>query len=188
MKRILSFFLIVMMLVPTVSFCESAYTPVFGMTIVEFIAKYNAVPATLESPYKSLGSPSFWTDYNEYQVAWFYPEKTSSIALLLLSKDKSASKSTKLGLDEIQIVAFTDNQWMPLISITKRCASLFGEDLFGVSTSSFSIIEAITYYYENNCKEKGYSSWRALDAEGKYALTFFYSDAYYLTISSMSQY
>lgn len=167
---------------------DSNYSSVFGMTMGEFIQKYNAVPATLESPYISLNKPSRWTDYNGYRVAWFYPEKTSTVALLLLSKDPSADKSINLGLDEIQICSFSEKDWLPLLGVTKRCASLFGEDLFGVSTSSFSVIEALGYYYENNCKEKGYSSWRSLDAEEKYVLTFFYSDGFYFSIASASQY
>ena len=77
---VVSFFFILSFFIPAISLSENTYTPKLEMTMDEFILKYNALPATLESPYKSLGKPILWTNFNEYQVAWFYPESSSSIA------------------------------------------------------------------------------------------------------------
>ena len=184
MKRIIAL-LFILFLIPATVTAESSYTPKLNMTMDEFVLKYNAVPATLESPYKSLGKPAMWTDFNGYQVAWFYPEKSSAIALLLLTKDKANSKSTKAGLDAIQIFSLSKDSWLPLISVTKRCASLYGEELFNISTASFGIIEAMNYYYENNLQDKGYTSYRSLNADETLALSFGYSDGYYFSITSM---
>lgn len=184
MKKLIALF-VVLFIIPTAVIAESSYVSKLNMTMDEFILKYNAVPATLESPYKSLDKPAMWTDFNGYQVAWFYPEKSSTIALLLLTKDKAHSKSTQAGLDAIQIYSLSEGSWLPLISVTKRCAGLYGEELFNVSTASFGIIEAMNYYYENNLQEKGYTSYRSLNADETLALSFGYSDGYYFSITSM---
>ena len=183
--RIISLFLVLLLLIPTVVTAENSYSAKLGMTMDEFILRYNAVPTTLESPYKSLSKPSLWTEFNDYHVAWFYPESNSNIALLLLSKDKENVKSTKCGLDIIQIVSLSKEDMIPLICITKRCASIYGEDLFGISISSFAVIEAVSYYYENDLEKKGYTSYRSLNADETIALTFGYSDGYYFSIASI---
>lgn len=184
-RSVLSLVLVLLLLIPATTIAESSYTAKLGMTMDEFILKYNAVPATLGSPYKSLEKPAFWTDFNEYKVAWFYPESNTTVAILLLSADKTNTKSTKAGLDGIQIYSLSKDNWISLLCVTKRCAGIFGEELFGVSTTSFGIIEAINYYYENDLEKKGYTSYRALNADETIALSFGYSDGYYFSITSM---
>lgn len=184
-RKLMSILFVLLFLLPTASVSESSYSPKLGMTIEEYILKYNAVPATLESPYKSLDKPAFWTDFNEYQIAWFYPEKDSTVALLLMSTDKSNTKNVKAGLDAIQVFSLSKDNWIPLVAITKRCASIFAEELFGISTASFGIIEAINYYYENDLEKKGYTSYRPLTTDETLALSFGYADGYYFLITSM---
>ena len=184
MKKLIALF-IVLFLIPIAVTADTSYYPTLNMTMDEFILKYNAIPATLESPYKTLAKPALWTDFNGYQVAWFYPEKSSTIALLLLSKDKINTKSTKAGLDAIQIISLSKDSWLPLLSVTKRCASLYGEELFTISTASFGIIEALNYYYENNLQEKGYTSYRSLNADETLAISFGYSDGYFFSITAI---
>ena len=181
----LSLLLVVILLFPSVSLSESSYSSKLGMTMDEFIIKYNAVPTTLDSPYKSLAKPAFWTDFNEYHVAWFYPESSSAVALLLLSADKENVKSTKAGLDAVQVFSLSKDSWIPLICVTKRCTSIFSEEVFTLSLDSFGIIEALTYYYENGLEKKGYTSYRSLNSDETIALSFGYSDGYYFFISSM---
>ncbi len=184
LKVLFPLFLMIFLIVPTISTSESSYTSKLGMTMEDFILKYNAVPTALNSPYKSLSKPIQWSTFNGYNVAWFYPESSSTIALLLLSKDTNNIKNTKAGLDAIQIFSLSKESWIPLLCITKRCASIYGEDIFGISTSSFSIIETINYYYENDLENKGYISYRSLNADETLALTFGYSDGYYFSITA----
>lgn len=175
---------LILLLIPAVSISENTTLSKLGMTIEEFILKYNSVPATLESPYKSLGEPAFWADFNDYHVASFYPENDSAVALLLMSKDKVNNKSTTAQLDAIEVLSLSKEKWIPLVNVTKRCASIFSEELFGVSTASFAIIETINYYYENNLEKKGYTSYRPLNADETIAISFGYSDGYYFAITA----
>lgn len=182
---LLSLLLAVFFLFPSGSLSESSYSPKLGMTMDEFIIKYNAVPTTLDSPFKSLAMPAFWTDFDEYHVAWLYPESSSAVGLLLLSADKDNLKSTKAGLDVVQVFSLSKDSWIPLICVTKRCAGIFSEEVFSLSLDSFSIIEALKYYYENGLEKKGYTSYRSLTSDESVALSFGYSDGYYFLISSM---
>ena len=184
-ERILILLLSVLFLSPSVSKSEASYTPKLGMNMDEYILKYNALPATLGSPYKSLEKPAFWSEFEGYQVAFFYPENDSAVALLLMSADKSNTKSTKAGLDVVQVFSFAKENWIPLINITKRCASIFAEEFFGVSMASLSIIDALNYYYENNLEKQGYTSYRSLNSDETIALSFGYSDGYYFMITSL---
>lgn len=184
-QRVLILSLLLFLLVPVFSLSESSYAPKLGMTMEEYILKYNAVPAPLGAPYKSLDQPAFWTNYEEYQVAWFYPEGASKVALLLMSTDTAYEKSTKLGLDIVQVFAMSPEGWIPLLSITNRCTGIFVEDPLGLSTASILILDIVNYYYENTGENTDYIAYRALDVDETLALTFGYADGYYFMITSM---
>ena len=182
MKKLITIALILAMLLPAAALAES-YEPLLGMTMDEFILKYNAVSAPLESPYVSLNKPFSWTKWEGFNVAWFYADKTKTVTILLLSKDPTNSVTTS-GLDEIQIFAKSDSAWVPLIGVTNRCASLFSAQLFGTSMSPMYIGDTIAYYYENNCEEKGLTAMHSLDEDNSISIIFFHQDTYYFKISA----
>ena len=186
-QRALILFLVILVLVPVLSRSESSYASQLGMTMDDFILKYNALPAPLEAPYNALTKPAFWSDYEEYQVAWFYPESTSKVAILLLSKDTTHEKSTDAGLDAIQVFALSNEGWIPLLSISKRCADVFVNMDWAQSASSYLIMETVNYYYENLLEKTGYVSYRALNDDETLALSFGYADGYYFMITPMDE-
>ncbi len=144
----------------------------------EFIIKYNAVPTALDAPYKPLDKPVLWTDFDEYHVAWFYPESSSAVALLLLSTDKENVKTTKAGLDAVEVYSLSKDSWIPLVCVTKRCSSIFSEEVFPLSLDSAGIINALTYYYENGLDEKRYTSYSYFSDE-TVAISYGYFDGYF---------
>lgn len=151
-----------------------AYEPGLDMTMDAFISKYNAIGSALDSPIIALKFPMEWTTFQDKNVAWFKADKETNITVLLMSADTGSVMKTSAGLDEIQI--FGEAKYFPaLITIAKRCASVFAEDLFGISTASFVITEAISYYYENNLDSMKYYSYYYLDNEQKYTIQFWRS-------------
>lgn len=185
MKKLIAVLLVLTLIFPAAAFA-SDYTPALGMTMKEFVQKYNAVQAPLGAPYNQLNEffADDWTYYNGYKCAWVYPEKSRKVALIMLTKDTSEGRLLTCGLDMIQLYIAPNEDIVPLISLAIRCASIFSEDFLTVSTASFCVADVIKYYYESNAKEKNYSAYRQLNVEKSYILSFCYSDGYYFQISA----
>ena len=183
MKKLIAVILIMAMLLPAVALAD--YTPDLGMTIDEFILKYNSVQASLNSPYVSLDRPYQQNTWNGFRIAHFYADKDKKVTILLMTKDPGSSRITEAGLDEIQIFIPSDKDMVPLIGVTNRCAGLVSANIFGTSLSTMRTADTICYYYENNCKERGLTSYSGLDEEGKFALVFFFDTYYYFQISTV---
>ena len=161
------------------------YGPSLGMTIAGFIDRFNAVPAPSGAPYQVLGEPLKWTRYNDYQVAWFYPDGDPKVILLLLTLDTSPAPSVLMGLDRIDICINDPDSFPALISVTARCAGLFTGDQDGYSVPEYAAADLIRYYYENGLKAKGLTAQRALDGGQGVCLSFTYYDStkeYYFRI------
>ena len=180
MKKLITIILILAMALPAAAPAD-AYKSELGMTMNEFIMKYNSIPSALGSPYVPLKKEYNWSKMDDYNIAWFYPCSDESVKIMLLSKDEKAGKSLSAGLDMIKIYAYSD--LLGLISVTKRCTGIFTPDFFGMSLAPYYITDIISYYYENGVEKSGYIAYRSIDTEEKYALSFFKYQGYYFQIS-----
>ena len=171
MKKLIAIILIIALFLPVTSLAD--YSPGLKMTMNDFLLKYNAIQAALEAPYKMLAKAESWTTWNEYHIAWFTADKDSKITILLMTKDPSDAQMLTSGLDSVQIFAKTETDLVPLISVTNRCASVFAVQMFGTSFAPQIITNTISFYYENNCKEKQLTAYNSLDENQELALSFF---------------
>ena len=187
MKKLIAILLVLALVLPACAVAEKniakkKYTPALGMTMVEFISKYNAVKAPIGSSYLVLDKPYLWTDGDEYSFAWFKTESKSSVVLFLVTTDPNHKRSLDAGLDMIQIYDATGKDFLALISISDRCSELFALQWLGTSFGGLAITTIIRGYYENGQMENG-GGWQCfLDEENKYAIQFFYQDGYYFMI------
>ena len=181
MKRFLSLFLV---LILCVSFASAeVYTPDLGMDMNTFIQKYNAIGSALGSSLVSLKDPYNWTKYDKYNVAWLQPDSKSGVTILLLSSDPANVKSTKAGLDSIQIFMDKDSDFLSLITIANRCTQIFSDDVFGSNFAPLYTSDVISFYYQN-ATGSDYSAYRTIDVDQTYILSFFKSfNQYYFTIT-----
>lgn len=175
MKRAL-IILMAVLLLPTLCAAESEYSPRTGMTMSEFIASYNNLPASLNSPYRPLVMPMQWTEFQGSNVAWFYPAKGSDVALLLLSADPKG-KTLDSGLDSIQVYSPDAKFFTSFIAIGTRCAELFAMNLFGMSNAPFSVASVMNYYYESAISSDRMATWGLNQDTGMY-IGYFEDDGY----------
>lgn len=177
MKKTICLLLIILFL-PVCSFSES-YSPGLGMTIADFIYKYNSAPAPIVSPYRSLKEPEKWFTFLDYSCTSYNPDTDFCVQITLMTKDTTQPNSASSGLDCIEISNVYNGDLVSLIAFAERCASFFTEELFGTSFSKLKITEAITYYYDNMLKRKKQMSYVSLDSDQLYALCFAYADSHY---------
>ncbi|MBO7709347.1 MAG: hypothetical protein J6S83_02695 [Lachnospiraceae bacterium] len=169
MKKLITIILILALALPALALAD--YSSALDMTMEDFINKYNAVQAPLGSPYTALDKPNAWTKWEGYFVAWFTADKNEEAKILLYSKDPNCKQMLTAGLDEIHIYA-GKTDFVPMISVANRCASVFAADIFGSSIAPFKVTSVISYYYENNAKEKRLIAYNTLDAEEKVSIAF----------------
>jgi hypothetical protein len=176
MKKLIAIILILALLLPAVSLAD--YSPMLGMTMEEYIAKYNAVSAPLGSPYKKLDRPYQWTTGDDVHAAWFKPAD-SSVVILLMSKDPQPIRLTGCGLDAIYLFTEDSKDLIDLISIAGRCAEPLSSNLFGLSLGEMRTGQLLRYYYENGYKNtNGYAYW-AIDDTEKIVMAFSMSSGRY---------
>lgn len=186
-SKILAVLLILALLLPAAALADD-YSPDLGMTMDDYIIKYNAVQAALGAPYVPMETPYLWSSWEGFRLAWFHADNERKVTILLLSKDPANNRSTKAGLDEIQIFTKSESDFIPLTSVAIRCSTIFAAELFGTSVAPMRIGSIIEYYYENNCLKKGMSAYNTLDEDGKTAVALFHdstSGYYYFQISSL---
>ena len=175
MKRAL-IILMVVLLLPALCAAESAYSPRTGMTMSEFIASYNNLPASLNSPYRPLVMPMQWTEFQGSNVAWFYPATDSDVALLLLTNDPKG-KTLDSGLDQLQVYNPDVKYFPSFIAIGTRCAQLFAMDLFTMSSTPHAITSVLNYYYENAIESGRMATW-GLNMDTGAFIGYFQQDGY----------
>lgn len=184
MKKLLTLFLILALLLPAAALAD--YTPELGMTISEFIQKYNAVQAPLGAPYMPLLAPFDYSYFKDYTVTWFSPTNDKNVTILLMSKDKDQTNALNAGLDAIQIYTSNSDSFVDLICITARCTDLFAANIFGMSIGELNITRVMRYYYENNLKAMDQISYIQInEEENKYIGFFCAAGDYYFQISPM---
>ena len=157
------------------------YTPSFGVTMDEMIGRYNTGASSSEKPYGKLDLPQQWTVYQDYQVAWFCPDSSTSMILLLMSKDSSVSPSTSMGLDRIDICVKNQEEIGFLCSVTDRCAGLFVAEPVPADPAA----DLYEYYYANGLDQQGLTAHRPLDAGSRFYISFTYyasTGEYYFSI------
>lgn len=125
------------------------YQPQLGLSMNDFIIKYNAIGSALGSPLVALKTQKQWTVFNDYNVAWFAPDSKKPIILVMMSKDP-AGKTLNAGLDRIQITMTSPSDFLSFLTVSDRCAQLFAQDILSVSTSQFCLYGTMEYYYESN--------------------------------------
>ena len=145
MKR----FLALLILIVFLPVSGLAYSPGLGMSVQEFMDKYNAIPASLGSLYLPLSQPDEWVKSDGYQVAWFHAAQNSDVRIMLMSQDDEAGQSLQTGLDAVRIYNFRPLDFVSFISTAIRCTSLFALDVANTSTAYYHVAETIKYYYEN---------------------------------------
>lgn len=181
MKRFSILFLVFAL---CISFAFAAeYTPDLGMDFDSFIMKYNAIGSALGSSLVSLKSPFNWTEFKEYHVGWLIPDSNSGVTILLLSSDPSNVKTTKSGLDAVQIFMEKESDFLSFITVSNRCTQIFSDNIFGANFAPLYTSDLISYYYQN-ATGTDYSAYRTIDSEERYVLSFFKSsNQYYFTIT-----
>lgn len=180
MKRFLCF-LIVLVLLPILSFASSAYEPSLGMDISTFIAKYNSLGTSLASSLTALEKPYQWTNFNKYRVAWFNTDKNSGVKILFLSSDPKAGLGLDAGIDIIQIYMENPADFLSFITIAIRCSQLFSNQFYGSTLAPFCVADIMSFFYENIGSQQ--SVYRSLDSDDVYALMFFKDhNSYYFEI------
>ena len=176
MKKLITMILILALLLPAAALAD--YSSKLGMTMKEYIAKYNSVTAPLGSPYQKLDNPYQWTKFNDYNVAWFSPAKGSSVIILLLSKDPIGN-DLSCGLDMIQICTNNSKDFIDLVSITERSGEPFADNLFGISIVDLRVGQLLRYYYDNGYKDsKGCAYW-SINETTSTMLAFFEPEGWY---------
>lgn len=184
MKRYFILICIFILCLPVASAEE--YSPELSMDINSFILKYNAIGSSLDSSLVSLKGPYKWTEFDKYHVSWFSPDSKSGVTILLLSADPSNVRSTKAGLDSVQIFMEKDSDFLSFITIASRCTQIFSDDIFGANLAPLYISDLISYYYQNS-NGTDYSAYRTIDANQLYILSFFKTyNQYYFTITLRS--
>jgi hypothetical protein len=162
MKKLITIILILALILPTAALADS-YIPKLEIGISGFITKYNSLPAALNSPFLSLKEPYQWTEWGEYQVAWFYPTEDHHTTIALITADPRG-KALSSGLDMIQI--FSASDWVQLLSVANRCSQLFSYEYMGMNLAPYCIADIVSYAYENNCL----NAYRQLDSENKFLI------------------
>lgn len=182
MKKLITIILILALLLPAAAF--AAYSPALGMDMKTFVQKYNAVQAPLNAPIALLETMDDWKYDNGSWLAWYYGDKDKRINIALESKDPLAGKDLAGGLDTIVIMA-DEQDLIALIDIAMRCTDPFTDDILTVDTSTYFVGDVLRFFYENNAKQTGFTSYRPLTADGKIILSMFYIDgSYFFRISS----
>ena len=162
----------------------STYSPELGMSMSDFVQKYNAIGSALNSSLIALNIPIQWLDIEGNSVTYFMADKNSGTKIFLVSADPDNKNNLSAGLDQIQIHIESASDFPALITIADKCASLFADNIFGTSLSSFAITYVISYYYENVKDGSGYTAYRMLDTEEKYLIQFWKEQSgYYFAIT-----
>lgn len=171
MKKLLCIVL-ALLIFPAAAAAE--YTPALQMTIQEFIYKYNQQPAALSSPYQLLTDPYTWTG-QPYPAAYFYPENDKCVSIILFTNDPDHMESLESGLDSVRIFASDPDAWLSLLTVTKRCMSVFHSDDSGIflPRALFSLMD----YYHDNSTGAGYAGSK---------ISFGYLNEYTLALSGNS--
>lgn len=145
MKKLLALLLVILLL-PSVCLAEG-----LGLTIGEYLDKYNAIQAPLESPYRALKKPDSIYFDGEYYHASFLPVADPDIRVTLLSNEYMTEELMRsCRLDCILIFSQDPTDLTALIAIASRCAEQFGSNVLGTNTATMYIGNLIRYYYENN--------------------------------------
>lgn len=184
MKKCLCIFLILFLLLPSASWASEPYTPALGMTMDDFIMKYNALGAPFGSSLTGLTSPMFWTIQDGMNVAWFKTDNNTSTCIRLYTADPTFFiHSTAHGLDRIQIFINKPDDFLALISVGTRCVSLFAFDMFGTSMDSYFVGSILKHYYDNGPLSTDRFSYQQINSDQDYYLNFLYDGTYILEIS-----
>ena len=168
---------ITIMLATTFSFAlaekeKKPYTPALGLTMDQFISKYNAIGSSLTSPLIALDKPYYWSTFGDYNIAWYKADSKASTSILLYTKDTDNKKSTKSGIDMIQIYIEKESDFLSLITVAQKCAEIFAQDLFGNSMAPYYVGSVIEYYYEN-CYGTDMTAIYGIDADNTNVLQFY---------------
>lgn len=184
MCRVFVVLLALILMLPSFSISE---TGDLGMSIGDFITKYNAMASPLVSPVLPLKKADFTIPWDEYKVSGYTADKYSECMIYLYSKGTAGVWSDTRRLDFIRISSKPE-YFNALITIAGRCADLFVEDYFNMGLGKLTAMSVITYYYENNQKDDSYMSWNALNEEKGIYLYYGYSDSeYYFMIGKDNQ-
>ena len=183
MRKLLAL-LLILLFIPCVSNAgDAAYSPGLEMTMEDFVSKYNALGSSLDSPLMALKVPTKWTVFNGQNVAWFKADSKSGVTILLLSKDKGAGKKLSAGLDEIQIYTSKASEFQALITVAMRCADLYASEILTLNIAPYAIAQVISYYYDNNYDNSGYTSYQGIDVDQKFIINYWHTGSdYYFSI------
>lgn len=170
MKKLLCVLLALLILFPAAAAAD--YSPALGMTMRKFIEEYNKQPASLSSPYKVLSEPYEWIEPTDNSFsAYFQAENNDKAVITLLSYDPDHRESLDAGLDGVRITVTVPDAWLSLITLTKRCMSVFYSDDYGIIIPR-TILSLLDYYHDNNTGPL-YSSKTSFGNLNEYKLIYF---------------
>ena len=170
MIKLLCVLLALLILTPAAAAAD--YSPALGMTMRKFIEEYNKQPAPLSSPYKILSEPYAWTEPSDNSfAAFFQAENNDKAIVMLLTHDPDHPKSLDAGLDSVKIHVMDPEFWLSLITLTKRCMSVFYPDDYGIIVPR-TILSLLDYYHDNSTSPL-YSSKISFGNLNEYKLIYF---------------
>lgn len=190
MKRILVMSLILVLLAGCVSVkadAETGYVPALGMTINEFVNKYNMIQTPLGAPYKKLPVNASMKTRGDYFCAVYSPVNKSGMEILAVTLEEN-KKTADAGADAILLLCYKDSDILSFISTAKRITSMFSVEVFDINYSGLYIGELIADYYEYGAKENDQYYYIQLGGDSKYcAALYYYNGTYIFALTTLDR-
>ena len=187
MKKFLALLILIALLVPASGLAE--YSPELGMTMNEFVQKYNSQGSSLESPLLALKNPYNWSESDTAQIAYYNVANDSDVYISLFTNDKSKTKDLASGLDYILITCPSLKDFLSFVTVSTKCIDVFSQELFtGYPMGPYFLTAAMKYYYENRGDSEDFSSFQSINSESGTAIEFaVYDGNYCLLIEGNAQ-
>ena len=190
MKKLLACLLIVVSLtgcIPVMASDNADYTPALGMTINEFVNKYNLIQSPLGAPYKRLPINANIVSRGIYTCAAFTPADKSGIEMLAVTLEENA-KTADAGADAVFLFCYKDSDWLSFIATAKRITSLFSMEMFGVNYAGLYVGMLTADFYETSAKEDDSFYYVQLGADSNYcAALYYYNGTYAFVLTTLDE-
>lgn len=171
MKRFLVLLILIALLVPASGLAE--YSPDLGMTINEFIQKYNAQGSSLSSPLIALKTPYNWAKVDGANVAYFTVANGIDVYIGLFSYDPDKTRDLSGGLDYLFVGCQNPKDFLAFVTAGVKCTDVFAEDFYtGYSMAPHYVSSVMKYYYENQSSDENYVALQPIDSVSNRNLMF----------------
>ena len=179
MKRFLVLLILIALLVPASGLAE--YSPDLGMTMNEFIQKYNAHGSSLSSPLIALKIPSYWDKVDGANVAFFTVTNGTDVYIGLSSYDPGKTRDLSGGLDYLLVGCQNPKEFLAFVTVGIKCTEVFAEDFYtGYSMAPYYVSSVMKYYYENRSSDENYVAFQPIDSVSNRNLIFTSANGNYM--------